>query len=134
VGVRASYPLFTSREVERNIRAEQQRLSAAALREDKTRAVLREEYTRLQAENRKIGRQLDAARAQLAQAEELYRITRLKYDQGAGAPSDLLEAAELLLNSRQRCLDLTRSSLLTRWAAFRLQGKLLAELQGGTQP
>jgi hypothetical protein len=46
----------------------------------------------------------------------------------------LLEAAELLLNSRQRCLDLTRSSLLTRWAAFRLQGKLLAELQGGTQP
>jgi len=134
VGVRATYPLFTSREVERNIRAEQQHLSAAALREDKTRAVLREEYTRLQAENRKIGRQLDAARAQLAHTEELYRITRLKYDQGAGVPSDLLEAAELLLNSRQRCLDLTRSSLLTRWAAFRLQGKLLAELQGGTQP
>jgi outer membrane protein TolC len=134
VGVRASYPLFTSREVERSVRAEQQRLSAATLREEKTRAVLREESTRLLAENRKIARQLDAARAQLTQAGELYRITRLKYDQGAGAPADLLEAAELLFNSRQRCLELTRSSLLIRWDALRLQGKLLAELQGGAQP
>ena len=134
VGVRASYPLFTSREVERNIQTELKRLDAANLRQEKTRAVLGEEYARLLAENRKLGRQLEAARSQLVQAVEIYRVARLKYDQGAGAPSDLLEAADLLLNSRQRCLELTRSSLLLRWAAFRFQGGLLPELERGALP
>jgi len=134
VGVRATYPLFTGGEVEKSVQTETRRLDAATLREQKTRSVLQEEYTRLQAENRKLGRQLDAARSQLSQAEELYRIIRLKYDQGATSPTDLLETAELLLNSRERCLELARSSLLLRWAAFRFQGKLLAELERSPLP
>lgn len=134
VGVRASYPVFTSREVERSVQTEARRLDAARLREEKTGSRLREEYVRLQFENRKLGRQLDAARSQLVQAEEIYRVARLKYDQGAGSPSDLLEAAEVLLNSRQHCLEQTGGSVLLRWAALRFQGGLLAELESGTLP
>jgi outer membrane protein TolC len=134
VAVRVNYPLFTSREVERNIRTELRKLDAATLREEKSRTLLHEDHARLLLENRKLGRQLDAARSELAQAQEVYRVTRLKYDQGAGSPSDLLEAAELLLSSRQRCLQLTKASLQLRWAAYRLQGKLLAELQSGVLP
>lgn len=134
VAVRADYPLFTGREVERNIQTEVRRLNASTWRERKTHEEVRENFIRLQAENRKLGRRLDAARAELTQSEELCRITRLKFDQGAGSPSDLLEAAQLVLNSRQRCLELTRSSLLLRWAAFRLEGKLLAELERPAQP
>ena len=134
VGVRATYPLFTSREVERNIHTELRRLDVAGLRQEKARAAVRQDYSRLEIENRKMGRQLEAARSQLAQAQEIYRVARLKYDQGAGLPSELLEAAELLLNSRQRCLELARSSLLVRWEALRFQSKLLAEVQRGATP
>ena len=134
VGVRASYPLFTSREIQRTIQMESRRLDAAAFREAKTRAVLSEEYTRLLAENRKLGRQHESARSQLAQAEEVYRVAQLKYDQGAGSPDTLLEAAELLLGSRRRCLELTRSSLLLRWSTLRFQGKLLAALEREALP
>jgi outer membrane protein len=134
VAVRANYPLFTGREVERNIQTEVRRLSASTWRERKAHEEIQEDFTRLQAENRKLGRRLDAARSDLAQSQELYRITRLKFDQGAASPSDLLEAAQLVLNSHQRCLELTRSSLLLRWAAFRLEGKLLAELERRALP
>jgi outer membrane protein TolC len=134
VGVRATYPLFTGGEVERNIRTQLRQLEAADLREEKTRAVLREDYARLVLQNRKLGRQLEAARSQLAKAQEADRVARLRFDQGAGTPAELLEAAELLLNSRQRCLELTRESLLLRWTAWRLQGNLLAQLQGGALP
>ncbi len=134
VAVRANYPLFTGREVERNIQTQVRRLSASTWRERKAHEEAQENYVRLQAENRKLGRRLDAARSELTQAEELYRITRLKFDQGAGSPTDLMEAAQLVLNSRQHCLELTRSSLLLRWAAFRLEGKLLPELGRRTLP
>jgi outer membrane protein TolC len=134
VGVRANFPLFTSHETERNIQSNLRKLDAASLKEEKVKSTLREEYARLLADNRKLGRQLEAARSQLAQAEELYRVSRLKYDQGAGSPADLLEAAELLLNTRERCLELARSSLELRWTALRLQGGLLAELERAAQP
>ena len=98
------------------------------------RAALREEQIRLLAESRKLHRESEAARGQLSQAEEVYRVARLKYDQGAALPSNLLEAAELLVSLRQRCLELARSSWLMRWNAIRFQGGLLAELEGGTQP
>ena len=134
VGVHATFPLFTSGEVARNIKTQQERLEASRLKQEKVRAELDEDCARLLVEHRKLARQLQAARSQLTQAEEVYRVARLKFDQGAGSPSDLLEAADLLLNSRQRCLDLTRSSLLLRWTAFRLQGTLLAQLERGVLP
>ena len=61
-------------------------------------------------------------------------MARLKYDQGAGSATELLEATEVLFNARQRCLDLTRSSLLLRWTALRYQGVLVAELEQEAQP
>jgi outer membrane protein TolC len=134
VGLRVNYPLFTSRELERNIQTQQRRLDAANFRREKVATALREDHIRLLAEGRKLGRQYDAAHSALAQAEEVYRVERLKYDQGAGAPGDLLEAADLLSTARQRCLDLTRSSLLLRWTALRSEDALLVELEQGTQP
>ncbi len=134
LGVRATYPLFTSGEVERSIRTELRQRDAASLRAEKVRLTVREEYGRYENENRKLARQLEAARSQLTQAQEVYRVARLRYDQGAGAPSELLEAAELLFASRQRALELARSGLLIRWEALRLQSKLLAEVQRGALP
>jgi len=133
VAVRATYPLFTGRELERNVRTQALRLEAANLQQQGTLAALREEHVHLLAENRKLRREYEAARSGLSQAEEVYRVSRLKYDQGAGSPSELLESAELRASLRQRCLDLARSSLLMRWRALRLKGGLLAELELGTQ-
>lgn len=134
VGLRVNYPLFTSRELERNIQVQQRRLDAANFRREKVAAALREDQIRVRAEGRKLGRQYAAARSALAGAEEAYRVARLKYDQGAGAPADLLDAADLLSTARQRCLDLSRSSLLLRWTALRSEDALLAELEEGAQP
>jgi outer membrane protein TolC len=134
LAMHATYPLFTGRELERNVRTQTLRLEAANLQQQKTGAALREEQIRLLAEGRKLVRESEAARGQLSQAEEVYRVARLKYDQGAALPSNLLEAAELLVSLRQRCLELARSSWLMRWSAIRFQGGLLAELEGGTQP
>ena len=134
VGLRVNYPLFTSRELERNIQVQQRRLDAANLRREEVAAGLRDDQIRMLAEGRKLGRQYEAAHSALAQAEEVYRVARLKYDQGAGAPADLLDAADLVSTARQRCLDLVRSSLLLRWTALRSEDALLAELEQGAQP
>jgi outer membrane protein TolC len=134
LAARVTYPLFTSRELERNVRTQSLRLEAANLKQEKTAAALREGQIRTLAESRKLHREYDSARSQLTQGEEVYRVARLKYDQGAGSPSDLLEAAQLLAGLRQHCLEIARSSWLMRWDALRLQGVLLDELERGTQP
>ena len=134
VGVRASYPLFTSRELERDVQTQLRRLDAANLRQNQVQTALREDHIRLMAEGRKLRRQYQAARDELTRSEEVYRVARLKYDQGAGSATELLEATEVLFNARQRCLDLTRSSLLLRWTALRYQGALVAELEQEAQP
>lgn len=133
-GIEVTYPLFTSGETKSKIVREQRSLQAATLRKRKAQQTLSGEYAKVQEENGKIARNLDAARAQLAQAVEVYRVARLKYDQGAGSPSDLLDAAGLLLTSRERCLDLARSSLLLYWSVLQSRGGLEADLEKGALP
>jgi outer membrane protein TolC len=133
VGVQATVPLFTSHELEQGVKTELYRADAARLRQEKIAASLQQEALETSAQGRKLARDSEAAHSQLAQAEENYRVARLKYDQGAGSASNLMEGAELLLNSRRQCLDLARSSLLLRWTRLRLQGELLSELEGGEQ-
>lgn len=133
VGVQATFPLFTSHELEQGVKTELYRADAARLRQEKIAASLRQEDLETSTQERKLARDSQAAQSQLAQAEENYRVARLKYDQGAGSASNLMEGAELLLNSRRQCLDLDRSSLLLRWTRLRLQGELLSELEGGEQ-
>jgi outer membrane protein TolC len=125
-GIEVTYPLFTSGATERAIAAEQARLRAATLKQRETREVLSGQYAEV--------RELEAAKAELDQAREVYRVASLKYDQGAGSDSDLLEAAGLLLTSRERCLDLTRSSLLLYWRVLETQGRLEASLEKGALP
>jgi outer membrane protein TolC len=133
VGVQATFPLFTSHELEQGVKTELYRADAARLRQEKIAASLREEDLETSAQGRKLARDSQAAQSQLAQAEENYRVARLKYDQGAGSASNLMEGAELLLNSRRQCLDLARSSLLLHWTRLRMRGELLSELEGGEQ-
>jgi outer membrane protein len=133
VGVQANFPLFTSHELEQSVKTELYRADAARLRQEKVAASLREEDLETSAQGRKLARNSQAARSQLAQAEENYRVARLKYDQGAGSASNLMEGAELLLSSRRQCLDLARSSLLLHWTRLRMQGELLGELKGEGQ-
>jgi outer membrane protein TolC len=133
-GIEVDYPLFTSGETKRHIAAEEGRMRSASLKVRKTREVLSEEYERASEQNGKLARELQAARAELAQSEEVYRVARLKYDQGAGSALDLLEAAGLLLTSREHCLDLTSSSLLLDWSVLQTQGHLEASLEKGMLP
>ena len=130
VGVQATFPLFTSHELEQGVKTELYRADAARLRQEKVAASLRQEDFKTSAQERKLARDSQAAQSQLTQAEENYRVARLKYDQGAGSASNLMEGAELLLNSRRQCLDLARSSLLLHWTRLRMQGELLGELEG----
>ena len=134
VAVQATFPLFTSHEVEQAIKTELYRTDAARLREEKIAARLRQEDLEASTEERKLTRDSRAAQSQLAEARENYRVARLKYDQGAGSASSLVEAAELLLSSRRQCLDLARSSLLLHWARLQTQGELIGELEGGERP
>ena len=134
LGVQATFPLFTSHELEHGVRTELYRADAARLRQEKIAAGLRQEDLEASAEERKLARDYRAAQSQLAQAQENYRVARLKYDQGAGSASNLMEGAELLLNSRRQCLDLAQSNLLLHWTRLRAQGELLREVEGGEQP
>ena len=133
VGVQATFPLFTSHELEQGVKTELYRADAARLRQEKIAASLRQEDLKTSAQERKLARDSQAAQSQLTQAEENYRVARLKYDQGAGSASNLTEGAEQLLNSRRQYLDLARSSLLLHWTRLRMQGELLGELLGEGQ-
>jgi outer membrane protein TolC len=134
VGVQVNYPLFTSGRRSRQIAAGEEQFNAARLEARKAREEQAAQYDRMAEENRKIGRELKAAKSDLAQAAEIYRVARLKYDQGIESPADLLKAAGLLLASRQQCLALAQSSLLLRWSALRSQDQLVAALEQGALP
>ncbi len=134
VGVQVSYPLFTSGSRSRRISAGEAELTAARLEASKAREEQAAQYDQMAEENRKIGRALEAAQSDLAQAVEVYRVTRLKYDQGIESAADLLKAAGFLLKSRQQCLALAQSSLLLRWSALRSQDQLISTLERGSLP
>ena len=128
-GLQATIPLFTGHELEQAVKTEMYRSEAARLRRVKMAESVQEEYLMLAAQSRRQVRDYQAARAELDRSEENYRIARLKYYQGAGSDLNLLEAAELLLNSRRQCLDLTRANQLLRWRSLMMQGKLVDELE-----
>jgi outer membrane protein TolC len=134
VGVEVTYPLFTGRRRSRQIALSQERLIAARLQARKTQEEQAATDEQMAEENRNVGRDLEAAKTSLAQASEVYRLARLKYDQGIESPVDLLKAAELWLKSRQQCLALAQSSLRLRWAVLRSQGQLVTTLEQGVLP